>query len=346
MAEMNVSRSPASTPRQIERQPPVEQVQQTPQSKQMQDATEVPSLRDGSRPTAQQADAYRELHALSVNPAQQLNPADPSVKDATGVKRGLDPSTDPAQSAQGSSSPIGTLVNQMKEMMAKSPELAQAWGPYLQTLQGLDKGGASATDPSQVSPTDPSRICPNDPSLVSPTQAQPSQYTPTDGSFSTEAQVGQLTPADGQKMAVQIANQLMSDFGLSKEQAAGVAGNLMHESAGMNSNVNEFGSGGEPFGAPNSSQFGYGWAQWTGDRKDAFLSFAQEQGLDPSSPAANYAMLKNELSGAESGTLSSLQNASTPADAAVAFRSVFERAASPVDEKRMAAAEEVYAAMD
>lgn len=170
---------------------------------------------------------------------------------------------------------------------------------------------------------------------------------PNTGGFSTEPATGQLGEAEGKQQAVKVANRLMQDFGLTKEQAAGVAGNLYHESAGMNSNVNEFGSdpNGQPFGPPNGTQFGYGWAQWTGDRKTAYLDYSKSIGLDPSSPAANYAMLSHELSGSEAGTLDALKSTSTPEDAAVAFRKVFERAANPVDEKRIAAAREIYSLM-
>ena len=167
------------------------------------------------------------------------------------------------------------------------------------------------------------------------------------GAFSTQPQQGQLSDAEGKQMAVNVAHRLMNDFGLTKEQAAGVAGNLWHESAGMNSNVNEIGSdpNSPTYGAPNSTQFGYGWAQWTGNRKDDFLAFSKANGLDPASPAANYAMLANELQNSESGTLPELKKAQTPEDAATTFRSVFERAANPVDEKRMQAAAEIYALM-
>lgn len=182
---------------------------------------------------------------------------------------------------------------------------------------------------------------------VSTPAANTDNKPPNTGGFSTEPATGQLGEAEGKQQAVKVAHRLMQDFGLTKEQAAGVAGNLYHESAGMNSNVNEFGSdpNGQPFGPPNGTQFGYGWAQWTGDRKTAYLDYCKSIGLDPSSPAANYAMLSHELNGSEAGTLDALKSASTPEEAAIAFRKVFERAANPVDEKRIAAAREIYSLM-
>jgi len=179
-------------------------------------------------------------------------------------------------------------------------------------------------------------------------------YVPGTGNngFSTSPTFGPLSEADGKQLAVDVARQLMVDFGLTKEQAAGVVGNLYHESAGMNPNVNEFGSdpGSPTYGPPNHTQFGYGWAQWTGTRKDDYLAFCETAGpngtrLDPSSPAANYAFLKHELLTTESATIPALKAAGTPEDAAVIFRKVFERAANPVDGKRTAAAEDIYAAL-
>jgi hypothetical protein len=165
--------------------------------------------------------------------------------------------------------------------------------------------------------------------------------------FSTAPQIGQLSYEEGKRMAINIARQLMIDFpGMTKEQAAGIAGNLWHESAGMNANVNEFGSSpGSDFGPPNATQFGYGWAQWTGSRKTDYLNYCSAHGLDPSSPAANYEFLKHELRTSESQTLPAIFATSTPEDAAVEFRRVFERATNPVDHARMKAAGEIYAAL-
>ena len=146
-------------------------------------------------------------------------------------------------------------------------------------------------------------------------------------------------------MAVDVASRLMKDFHLTKEQAAGVVGNLYHESAGMNPNVNEFGSdpSSPTYGRPNDTQFGYGWAQWTGTRKTDYLNFCEANHLDPSSPAANYAMLKHELETSEAETIPKLKEARSPEEAAQVFREVFERATNPVDESRKQAANNVYA---
>lgn len=167
--------------------------------------------------------------------------------------------------------------------------------------------------------------------------------------FDTTPQVGPLTPEEGRAMAVKVARQLMIDFpGMTKEQAAGIVGNLWHESAGMNANVNEFGSSppDKTYGPPNETQFGYGWAQWTGSRKWDYINFCERQGLDPRSPAANYAFLKHELKNGEAdGTPSSLPYifaANTVDESAYAFRYKYERATMPLDSERYKYARELY----
>jgi len=160
--------------------------------------------------------------------------------------------------------------------------------------------------------------------------------------LSSAAGAGGLSDADSKKMAVTVADKLMKDFpGLSKEGAAGIVGNLYHESWGMNPNINEGGA----IGDPNGSDKGYGWAQWSYDRKKNYLNFCQQNGMDPGSPEANYAMLKHELQTSEKGTLDAMKGARTPEQAADIFRQVYERAENPVDEKRRAAANMIYGLM-
>lgn len=205
---------------------------------------------------------------------------------------------------------------------------------------------AYTEDPPPESSTPSSSI----PLVSAPETSLPASSVPVDSSpFDTRPQVGPLTPEEGRAMAVKVARQLMIDFpGMTKEQAAGIVGNLWHESAGMNANVNEFGSGppDQNYGPPNGSQFGYGWAQWTGSRKWDYINFCKREGLDPSSPAANYAFLKHELKNGEAdGTPSSLPHilaVNTVDGAAYAFRQKYERATMPVDSERLKHARELY----
>jgi hypothetical protein len=168
--------------------------------------------------------------------------------------------------------------------------------------------------------------------------------------FSKEPQVGPLSEADSWAMADQVARQLMKDFGFTRAQAAGIVGNLFHESVGMNANVNEFNwryPEGDPrnYGQPFDNVYGYGWAQWSADRKTAYVEFCKENGLNAASPYANYAFLVHELKTSESGTVPAVLATTTVDDAAVVFRKVFERAAMPVDSSRVAAANTIFAGL-
>jgi hypothetical protein len=84
----------------------------------------------------------------------------------------------------------------------------------------------------------------------------------------------------------------MRDFDLTQPQAAGLVGNLGHESEGFQT-LQERGMA--------SGRGGYGWAQWTGPRRREFEGWAAAQGLDPASDAANYGFLKYELLGKYAG---------------------------------------------
>jgi len=176
-------------------------------------------------------------------------------------------------------------------------------------------------------------------------QPAPSQ-SPVDTSdlFSKARVDGPLSEDAGRRIAIAVARQLQIDFQLTPQQAAGIVGNLWHESAGMNSNVNEFGSDpSQPtYGQPNKTLFGYGWAQWTGERKTAYISFCEANQLEVSSPAANYAFLKHELLTTESVSLSKVREASTVDEAARNYMLYNERPTMPVYDKRVAAAEELY----
>jgi tail lysozyme len=85
-----------------------------------------------------------------------------------------------------------------------------------------------------------------------------------------------------------LLGDLMRDFGLTRPQAAGIVGNLDHETGGFRF-MQEI--------APTvaGSRGGYGFAQWTGPRRREFEEWAAKRGLSVSSYAANYGFLKYEL---------------------------------------------------
>lgn len=132
--------------------------------------------------------------------------------------------------------------------------------------------------------------------------ADPSSATPAPlQGGSTEQRAGEVT------------NRLADDLGLTREQAAGITGNLWRESGLQGIN--------ERNPLVPGSRGGFGWAQWTGPRRVAFEQWAQRQGLDPSSDQANYGFLRHEIQNTPHGrsALAAVRQTNTPEAAAAAF---------------------------
>jgi hypothetical protein len=141
----------------------------------------------------------------------------------------------------------------------------------------------------------------------------------------------------GVDKGVSVAKKLIADLGVTPAQAAGIVGNFLYESAGMNPGERE----GAPYGTPEKPpamgtlRQGYGWAQWTnsapGDRLDKFLkSYGGDKGKIATDDD-NYRFLMTELKGDEP-----LKGMPTddPQAASDWFRKNWERAGIPADEKR------------
>lgn len=178
-----------------------------------------------------------------------------------------------------------------------------------------------------------------------------------DDTCSTDAGViGEISKSfnlgtDPKERRVNLIKAFMAEYGLTAEQAAGPVGNFMREAAGtvteakkLPPDVNQ----GEVSGAPpNGSDLGYGWAQWSGPRKTAFVTFMRSKGYvtdrGNATDAADFAYLKKELdSPGYASTITELKKQSTPEDAAVSFEATFERAGVPALEDRKKFAREAY----
>jgi hypothetical protein len=110
-------------------------------------------------------------------------------------------------------------------------------------------------------------------------------------------------------IAGRLMSDLMRDFGLTRNQAAGFVGNLAHESGGFKTLQ-------ERNPTVKGSRGGYGYAQWTGSRRRSFESWAKARNLSVKSYEANYGFLKHELTKTpEKSVLSKLKNAKTVAQA-------------------------------
>lgn len=134
---------------------------------------------------------------------------------------------------------------------------------------------------------------------------------------------GGSSGGDFSSVAPRLIGDLSKDFGLSPEQAAGVVGQLGHESAG-------FGTMQEVKPMIPGSRGGYGYAQWTGPRRKAFEAWSAENNLDPSSYEANYGFLSHELKNTPEGkVLESVRQAPDARSAGRAFTDEFLRPGIP-----------------
>ena len=116
--------------------------------------------------------------------------------------------------------------------------------------------------------------------------------------------------------SAKLTSDLMKDLGLTREQAAGLVGNLAHESAGLNINIEEK-------VANKHGTKGYGLAQWTDNppgkgRRTQLANFAANSGLEINSYEAQYKFLLQELQTTESRALRLIKSAKTPEEAAAA----------------------------
>lgn len=121
----------------------------------------------------------------------------------------------------------------------------------------------------------------------------------------------------------------MEDFDASDLDAAAVFGNAGYESLGF-TKLQEM--------APTvkGSRGGWGWFQWTGQRRVAFEAYCNRNKLDLASDEANYRFLFVELIGAEKGAIAKLKAAKTLEAKVKAFELAFERAGVKAYDKRNA----------
>lgn len=144
-----------------------------------------------------------------------------------------------------------------------------------------------------------------------------------------------FNPAQLEK-SEQIIRRLRTELSLTREQAAGVVGNLFQESGLSTSAVSNDGFG------------SVGIAQWTDRgqsfRKTALEGFSKGAGKLPTDIESQIDFLIHELQTTERRALDRLRNTSGVPDAALAFRQAFERPdpAKANDQTRIAAANTAF----
>ena len=112
-----------------------------------------------------------------------------------------------------------------------------------------------------------------------------------------------------------VVTKLMKDLGITSAQAGGIVGNLGFESIGFTA-LHEIG---QPEG-----QGGYGWAQWTGPRRDSFFDWCKIYHYDWHSDEGNYSYLLHELRTTHKQSLSALRKTTTLEAAVFTFGYYFE----------------------
>ncbi|MBN4097203.1 MULTISPECIES: phage tail tip lysozyme [unclassified Methylobacterium] len=132
--------------------------------------------------------------------------------------------------------------------------------------------------------------------------------------------------------------RLMRDLGLSDVQAAGLLGNLGHETGGFR-HLQEVAP------AVPGSRGGWGLAQWTGPRRVAMEAWCRARGRDLADPEAGYGYLCAELRGPEAPALAALRATTTLAAATEAVWRRYERPGVVAPARRLAWARRALAAL-
>ena len=117
------------------------------------------------------------------------------------------------------------------------------------------------------------------------------------------------------------ALEFFQSKGLDAFQAAGIVGNLIHES-GLNTTIK--GDGGKAFGI----------AQWHPDRQKGLKELAKSKGTDISDFDTQLEYVWQELNSTEKKALDKLLNSKTTQEATMAFMS-YERPGNPQFQKRL-----------
>lgn len=141
------------------------------------------------------------------------------------------------------------------------------------------------------------------------------------------AETGQSKP---ESSPMQITMGKLKEYGWSKEAAAGIVGNLHHESGGLNSHI---------WGDRGSS---YGLAQWNGPRRKALAEFSTNIGKPVDDIDTQLQFLNHELMTDYSDVADKLRKAKTPEDAAFIFSRDYERPGIPAMGSRVWAAKKAY----
>jgi len=142
----------------------------------------------------------------------------------------------------------------------------------------------------------------------------------------------------GAAIGDKLTKHLMEKYGLTREQATGPVGVMGYESGNFKT-LQEIGHSG--------TGSGYGYAQWTGQRRTAFLEWSKEHKLNPSSYEANEGFMDHELETTHKHVIPHIKKESTARGSAHSWETYFEGMREggrgvPAFEKHMQRAQEYY----
>lgn len=165
----------------------------------------------------------------------------------------------------------------------------------------------------------------------------PSRQPPEDMNAEYIAALRQSSPKPklrpkSMEAGFQLMEDLQEALGLTKEQAAGIVGNLHHETGGF-----EFMDEIDPI-VPGSKG-GTGYAMWTAGRRKDFENWAEAQGLDTRDHEANFGYLVHEIQNTkEFRNYNKFEAATTAEEAARLVSDNYLRPGIPHLDKRLALA--------
>ena len=162
-------------------------------------------------------------------------------------------------------------------------------------------------------------------------------HTITQGSGGGSGGGGHIGGA-GAAIGDKLTKHLMEKYGLTREQATGPVGVMGYESGNFKT-LQEIGHSG--------TGSGYGYAQWTGPRRTAFLEWSKEHKLNPSSYEANEGFMDHELETTYKHVIPHIKNESTARGSAHSWETHFEGMREggpgvPAFEKHMQRAQDYY----
>ncbi|MBF6223410.1 hypothetical protein IU479_35690, partial [Nocardia abscessus] len=145
-------------------------------------------------------------------------------------------------------------------------------------------------------------------------------------------QSGDNIPGGSNPQPADIYRYLISKYGLTPAQAAGIVGNMKVES-GFNT------------AAYNPREGAIGLCQWLGGRRQNLERFAAARGKPVTDWKTQVDFMMSELRTNESGAYGHLRAAQTPAAAAAVFDQYYERSSGAARGQRIAYANSLAAAM-